>query len=89
MAKTKIAGLWGLLIAMMIACAGIYAALKAREMSKTSPGALFRPNIRKSLPFPPEYGTLDIRTEDISLHNVIFWRKWPCRKRAGSSSGAC
>ena len=29
MAKTKIAVLWGLLIAMMIACAGIYAALKA------------------------------------------------------------
>lgn len=27
MAKTKIAVLWGLLIAMMIACAGIYAAL--------------------------------------------------------------
>ena len=33
MAKTKIAVLWGLLIAMMIACAGIYAALKAREMN--------------------------------------------------------
>ena len=30
MAKTKIAVLWGLLIAMMVACAGIYAALKAR-----------------------------------------------------------
>lgn len=28
MAKTKIAVLWGLLIAMMIACAGIYAASK-------------------------------------------------------------
>ncbi len=33
MAKTKIAVLWGLLIAMMIACAGIYATLKAREMN--------------------------------------------------------
>lgn len=33
MAKTKIAVLWGLLIAMMVACAGIYAALKAREMN--------------------------------------------------------
>ena len=33
MAKTKIAVLWGLLIAMMIACAGIYAALKAREIN--------------------------------------------------------
>lgn len=33
MAKTKIAVLWGLLIAMMIAFAGIYAALKAREMN--------------------------------------------------------
>jgi len=31
MAKTKIAVLWGLLIAMMVACAGIYAALKARK----------------------------------------------------------
>lgn len=33
MAKTEIAVLWGLLIAMMVACAGIYAALKAREMN--------------------------------------------------------
>ena len=33
MAKTKIAVLWGLLIAMMVACAGIYATLKAREMN--------------------------------------------------------
>ena len=33
MAKTKIEVLWGLLIAMMIACAGIYATLKAREMN--------------------------------------------------------
>ena len=33
MAKTKIAVLWGLLIAMMVACAGIYAALKAREIN--------------------------------------------------------
>ena len=33
MAKTKIAVLWGVLIAMMVACAGIYATLKAREMS--------------------------------------------------------
>ena len=33
MAKTKIAVLWGVLIAMMVACAGIYATLKAREMN--------------------------------------------------------
>lgn len=33
MAKTKIAVLWGLLIAMMVACAGIFATLKAREMN--------------------------------------------------------
>ena len=33
MAKTKIAVLWGLLIAMMVVCAGIYAALKAREIN--------------------------------------------------------
>ena len=30
MAKTKIAVLWGLLIAMMVACAGIYAARSKR-----------------------------------------------------------
>lgn len=35
MAKTKIAVLWGLLIAMMVACAGIFATLKAREMTPT------------------------------------------------------
>lgn len=33
MAKTKIAVLWGVLIAMMVVCAGIYATLKAREMN--------------------------------------------------------
>ena len=33
MAETKIAVLWGVLIAMMVACAGIYATLKAREMN--------------------------------------------------------
>lgn len=33
MAKTKIAVLWGVLIAMMVACACIYATLKAREMN--------------------------------------------------------
>ena len=33
MAKTKIAVLWGVLIAMMVACAGIYATLEAREMN--------------------------------------------------------
>ena len=33
MVKTKIAVLWGLLIAMMVACAGIFATLKAREMN--------------------------------------------------------
>lgn len=36
MAKTKIAVLWGVLIAMMVACAGIYATLKAREMNPYS-----------------------------------------------------
>lgn len=33
MAKTKIAVLWGVLIAMMVVFAGIYATLKAREMN--------------------------------------------------------
>ena len=40
MAKTKIAVLWGVLIAMMVACACIYATLKAREMNPyTSTGS--------------------------------------------------
>ena len=33
MAKTKIAVLWGVLIAMMVVFAGIYATLEAREMN--------------------------------------------------------
>ena len=41
MAKTKIAVLWGVLIALMVACAGIYATLKAREMKHCFTRRLF------------------------------------------------